>query len=315
MDVLIGRVVYTSLLNEGGGVKADLTIWRDAADEFTVVTGGASGMADRKWFRDHLPEDRSVELFDLTSGWCTVGVWGPRARDLLSSVADADVSNEGFPFATCRWITVDTIEVLASRLSYVGELGWEIYARMPEGRRLWDILWEAGRPLGAVPVGVGVYLTSGRLEKGYRAHGNELELEYDLVEAGMARASVKEQDFIGKEAYLKRRAEPPAALLCTLTVDDHTSASGVKRYMLGREPILTTAGDPIVDRKGRRSYVTSAGSGPSVGKHILMAYLPPEHAQAGTKLAVEYFGERYPVTVEVVGATPLFDPSNERMKR
>ncbi len=315
MDVPVGRVVYTSLLNEAGGVKADLTIWRDAADRFTVVTGGASGRSDAKWFRDHLPEDGSAQLFDETSAWCTLGVWGPRARDLLGSASAHDVSHEGFPFASRRWITVGTVPVIASRISYVGELGWELYAPMEQGRHLWDTLWEAGQPLGVVPVGVGVYLTSGRLEKGYRAHGNELELEYDLVEAGMARPTVKEQDFIGKQAYLKQRAEPAAALLCTLTVDDHTSSSGVKRYMLGREPILTPDGEPLVDRKGRRSYVTSAGSGPSIGKHILMAYLPPEHAEVGTKLAVASFGERFPVTVEVVGAAPLFDPSNERMKR
>src|SRR6266545_4110512 len=101
-----------------------------------------------------------------------------------------------------------------------------------------------------------------RLEKSYRAHGNELELEYDLVEAGMAGPAVKDVDFIGRDPYLKQRAEEPAAVLCTLTVDDPTSASGVKRYMLGREPILSRDGEPLVDAKGRRSHVTSAGSGP-----------------------------------------------------
>ena len=135
--------------------------------------------------------------------------------------------------------------------------------------------------------------------------------------ARLARAetlSIKEQDFIGKDAYVKQRDAEPAALLCTLTVDDHTSSAGVDRYMLGREPVLTPDGTPIVDRKGRGSYVTSAGSGPSVGKHILLAYLPPEQAQVGANLAVEYFAERYPVTVAVVGSTPLFDPENRRVK-
>jgi glycine cleavage system aminomethyltransferase T len=204
---------------------------------------------------------------------------------------------------------------MASRISYVGELGWELHCPTEQGRKLWDTLWEAGQPLGVLPVGLGVYLTTGRLEKSYRAHGSELELEYDLVEAGMARKSVKDQEFVGKAAYLRQRDGEPAALLCTLTVDDHTSSSGVKRYMLGREPILTRDGAPLVDRKGRRSYVTSAGSGPSVGKHILMAYLPPESAHVGTELAVEYFGERYPVTVAVAGSAPLFDPENARVKQ
>jgi len=225
------------------------------------------------------------------------------------------VSNEGFPFATCRTVTLGTLEVLASRISYVGELGWELYVPTEQGERLWDILWEAGQPLGVLPVGLGVYLTTGRLEKGYRAYGNELEPEFDPVESGLARKTVKEQDFIGKEAHVKQRDEEPAAILCTLTVDDHTSPSGAKRYMLGHEPILTPDGEPIVDRKGRRSYVTSAGSGPSVGKHILMAYLPPDRARADTGLSVEYFGHRYPVSVAVVGNTPLFDPTNERVRR
>ncbi len=315
MDVPIGRVVYTPLLNPAGGVKADLTIMRLGPSEFRVVTGGFSGMFDKKWFVDHLPDDGSAQVHDMTSAWCTVGVWGPRARDLLGSVTRDDVSHEGFGFATCREIQIDTLPVLASRMSYVGELGWELYLPMEEGARLWDLLWEAGRPLGVAPVGMGVYATTGRLEKSYRAHGNELELEYDLVEAGMAGPTVKDEDFVGRGAYLEQRAREPAALLCSLTVDDHTSSSGVKRFMLGREPVLSADGEPLVDGKGRRSYVTSAGAGPSIGKHILMAYLPLEQAKVGTRLAVEYFGGRYPVTVAAVGATPLFDPENERMKR
>jgi glycine cleavage system aminomethyltransferase T/glycine/D-amino acid oxidase-like deaminating enzyme len=315
MDVPVGRVVYTPLLNPAGGVKADLTIMRLSDDRFRVVTGGFSGMADRKWFASDLPEDGSAQLHDQTSAWCTLGLWGPRARDVLGAVTRDDVSHEGFPFATCRWIEVDTLAVLASRISYVGELGWELYVPMEQGARLWGLVWEAGEPHGIAPVGIGVYATTARLEKCYRAHGNELELEYDLVEAGMAGPMVKDVDFIGRDAYLKQRAEEPAAVLCSLTVDDPTSASGVKRYMLGREPILSRDGEPLVDAKGRRSYVTSAGSGPSVARHILMAYLPPDRAKAGGELAVEYFGERFPVTVAAVGSTPLFDPSNERLKR
>jgi glycine cleavage system aminomethyltransferase T len=171
-----------------------------------------------------------------------------------------------------------------------------------------------GGPHGIVPFGIGVYGTTGRLEKGYRAHGAELELEFDLVEADMQRPKVKDAAFIGRAAYLEQRSRPPVATLCTLTVDDNTSASGAKRYMLGREPILTPDGGPITDVKGRRSFVTSAGSGPSVGSHILLSYLPPAYAVAGTKLLVEYFEERYPVTVAVVGSTPLFDPENSRVR-
>jgi glycine cleavage system aminomethyltransferase T/glycine/D-amino acid oxidase-like deaminating enzyme len=314
MDVPVGRVVYTPLLNEAGGIKSDLTIMRLGKDLFRVVTGGAHGMGDRKWFSDHLPEDGSAQLYDATSTWATLGIWGPRARDVVASATSDDVSHDGFPFGTARTIELGGIPVLASRISYVGELGWELYVPMEGGARLWDTLCEAGEAHRIVPFGIGVYGTTGRLEKGYRAHGAELELEFDLVEADMTRPRVKDAEFIGRDAYLEQRSRAPVATLCTLTVDNNTSSSGVKRYLLGREPILTADGAPITDAKGRRSFVTSAGSGPSVGKHILLSYLPPEYAVSGTPLLVEYFGERYPVTVAVVGSTPLFDPENSRIR-
>src|SRR6266702_3479596 len=314
MDVPVGRNVYTPVLSTHGGFKSDLTIMRLGDEQFRVVTGGASGMSDKKWFSDHLPADGSAQLHDLTSAMSTIGLWGPRARDILSAATSDDVSNDGFKFGTCRSIDIGTVRVLASRISYVGDLGWELHVPMEQGLLLWDTLWEAGRPHGLAACGIGVYGTTGRLEKCYRAHGNELETEYNVVEAGMAAPRVKADDFVGKEAHLRHREEEPAAILCTLTVDDHTSKGGEKRYMLGREPIVTRGGKRLVDRHGRGSYVTSAGAGPSVGKHILMAYLPPENAKAGEQLAVEYMGERYPVSVAVAGSTPLFDPENLRVK-
>jgi glycine cleavage system aminomethyltransferase T/glycine/D-amino acid oxidase-like deaminating enzyme len=314
MDVALGRVVYTPVLSQSGGFKSDLTIMRLGDEQFRVVTGGAHGTADMKWFADHLPEDGSAQVTDLTSAWCTVGLWGPRARDILASVTSDDVSHEGFPFATCKTVEVDTLRVLASRISYVGDLGWELYVPIEQGAKLWDIVTEAGAPHGIVPAGIGVYGTTGRLEKCYRAFGFELDDDYDVVEAGMAWGSVKEQEFVGKEEHVAQRESEPAATLCTLTVDDHTSSTGVKRYMLGREPILTRDGKPITDAKGRRSHANSAGAGPSIGKHILLSYLPPEHANEGEQLLVEYLGEQYPVTVDIVGTTSIFDPDNARIR-
>ena len=314
MHVANGRVVYTSFLDDAGGFRADLTIMRLGPRHFRVVTGGATGMMDYKWITDHLPDDGSASVSDATSAWATFGLWGPRARDILSRVTADDISNEGFAFGTCREIEVAGMTVLASRISYVGELGWELYIPPEQGAKLWDTVFEAGQPDGLVPAGIGVYGTTGRLEKGYRAYGAELDASYNLVEAGMTRPKVKGEDFVGKAAYLRQREAPPAAVLCTLTVDDHASASGDLRYMLGGEPVLTDEGEPLMDARGRHSYVTSAGSGPSVGKHLLMAYLPPEQAVAGTPLAVEYMGEQYPVTVAVAGSTPLFDPANERVR-
>jgi glycine cleavage system aminomethyltransferase T len=314
VDVTPGRTVYTPLLNGAGGILADLTIMRLAHDRFRVVTGGGMGMRDKKIFQDALPPDGSAQLFDATSELTTIGLWGPRARDILAGVTSDDVSHAGFPFLTSKTVEINGVRALASRISYVGELGWEFYAPMEQGRRVWDALWEAGQPHDVVPVGIGTYAVTARIEKGYRAHGNELELDFNLVDAGMARPSVKDADFVGKASYLDQRATGPTAILCTLTLEKATSKSGVKRYMLGREPILSKAGAPLTDAHGRRSYVTSAGSGPSVGKHLLMSYLPPEQAVVGTELLVEYLGEQYPVTVAVAGATPLFDPENARIR-
>jgi glycine cleavage system aminomethyltransferase T len=250
----------------------------------------------------------------MTSALCTLGLWGPKAPAVMKSVASDDLSDKGLPFSSAKQMSIGPVPVWALRISYVGEMGWELYAPFEQGQLLWDILWKAGREHNLVPGGIGVYGTTGRLEKGYRLYGNELDLEYSPFECGLARRSVKPQEFIGKEAYLKGAGEQPAATLCTLVVDSHISSTGEPRYMLGREPVLTPDGNPIVDRKGRRSFVTSAGSGPSLGKHLLMAYLPPELGREGTKLAVEYFSELYPVTVAVAGTWPLFDPANTRMK-
>ncbi len=204
--------------------------------------------------------------------------------------------------------------MLASRISYVGELGWELYVPMEHAAQLWDTLLDAGAPHGAVPVGIGVYGTTGRIEKGYRAFGFELDAERSIVEAGMQRPKVKAADFVGRDTYLAQRDAAPQTVLCTLTVDDHTSKSGEKRYMLGGEPILTRDGGTLTDGHGHHPYVTTAGSAPSLGKHVLLAYLPVDAATVGNELAVSYMEELYPVTVGSVDATPLFDPTNERIK-
>jgi glycine cleavage system aminomethyltransferase T len=186
---------------------------------------------------------------------------------------------------------------------------------MENARAVWDLIAEAGKDSGIVPVGGGVYGTTGRLEKGYRLMGAELDGEYTPVEAGLARPKVKSADFVGKAAYLAAREATPAAILCTLTVDDHVSPrDGIKRYMTGGETILTLDGNRIVDSEGRISTVTTAGAGPSLGKFLLMAYLTPEHAVVGNRLLVHYMNETYPVSVAVAGSTPVFDPTDARMK-
>ena len=312
-DRPVGRSIYTPLLTPEGGIRADLTIQRLAGDRFRVVTGAFDGARDATWFRRHLPADGSVQFEDRSDALCTIGVWGPRAEALLERIADIPLSQEAFPYGTGREAVLDGVPATMLRISYVGENGWEIYAPAPGGVRLWDAIREAGADLEARPVGIGVYGTTGRLEKGYALMGADLTSEYTPVEAGLARRGLKRADFIGKKACLRARAEGPAAKLCTLTMDRHADASGVHRFPTGgAEPILTLDGERIVDARGRESRVTSAGMGPSVGKYILLAYLPPERAMPGTRLQVLYMNERFPITV--APARALFDPRNERMR-
>ena len=175
---------------------------------------------------------------------------GPRARDILASTTGADLSHEGFPFATCATIEMGPLRVLASRISYVGDLGWELYVPIEQGAKLWDVVWEAGRPHGVVPAGIGVYGTTGRLEKCYRAFGFELDGEYNVVEAGMAWGKVKEQDFVGKEAYVSHRESEPAAVMCTLTSTSTASTESRALHARG-EPVLARRA-PLTDAHGPR---------------------------------------------------------------
>ncbi|WP_419948168.1 GcvT family protein [Candidatus Palauibacter sp.] len=308
-----GTSIYTPLLTPDGGFRADLTIQRLAADRFRVVTGAFDGARDAAWFRKHLPGDGSARFEDVSAGTSTLGVWGPAAVALLETISGVNLSQAAFPYATVRDVALDGIPVTMCRISYVGESGWEIYVETALAPRVWDAVWETGRAFGLRPVGAGVYGTTGRMEKGYALMGAELTSEYSPVEAGLARPRVKRADFTGRAAYLKARTAGPAASLCTLTVDDHADASGLARFPTGgNEPLLGPDGERIVDALGRESRVTSAGMGPSVGKYLLMAYLPPESAAPGTRLRVLYMNETFPVTV--AAATALFDPSGARMR-
>jgi glycine cleavage system aminomethyltransferase T len=290
-------------------------------EHYRVVTGAFDGGRDNYWFRRHLPDDGSVTFTDRTSGICTIGVWGPKAVATMTPIVSdrssrpCDLSQAGFPYGSVREVLVDGVPSTMFRISYVGESGWEVYTNTEHGLRVWDTIWEAGQAHDVRPVGLGVYAVTGRIEKGYRLMGAELESEYDPVEAGLARPRVKSADFIGKEPYLAARERDPSAVLCTLAMLDHTSAEGIERYPTGgNEPILTLDGERIVDSKGRVSRVTTAGAAPSLDTYLLMAYLPPEHAVEDSELRVMYMNELYPVRVARVGSRPLFDPDDERMK-
>ena len=320
VDVPVGRSVYTPLLTPHGGFRGDLTIMRLGDQRFRVITGAFDGGRDKYWFTRHMPADGSVTFTDSTSGTCTIGVWGPDAEATMAKIVTGqsksyDVSQAGFPYGAVREVLIDGVPCTMFRISYVGENGWEIYTNTEHGLRVWDSIWEAGEEFGIRPIGIGVYAVTGRIEKGYRLMGAELESEYNPVEAGLARPKVKSADFIGKAAYLAARDAEPVTTLCTLAMLDHASADGTLRYPTGgNEPILTLDGERIVDAHGRVSRVTTAGAAPSLDSYLLLAYLPPEHAVEGNELRVMYMNELFPVSVERVGSQPLFDPDDTRMK-
>ncbi len=299
MDQPVGRATYTAMLTPGGGIKCDLTVTRLAEDVFWVVTGGGTGPMDLAWLQKHAPTDGSVHIANVSSAWTTLGVWGPRARDLVQSVSYEDWSNAAFPYLTARDLFIGHVPVRAVRLSYAGELGWEVYTPSEYGLALWDTLWEAGQPFGVIAAGGGAF-DSLRLEKGYRAWGADIHTDYNPYEAGLGFAvRLNKGDFLGKAALEKIRAEGVRRRLCALVLDDPRVA------LMGKEPVLTPGAETVL------GYVTSANYGYSVRKSLAYAYLPVTHAAEGARVEVYSFGDRFPATV---AKEPLFDPRNERLK-
>ena len=315
MDVANGKVVYTPVLSPSGTFKSDLTVMRLGDEQFRVVTGGAHGMADMKWYADHAPADGSAQVTDLTSAWTTLGLWGPRARDILASLTSRRRVARVLRFASCRTIEIDSLRVLASRISYVGELGWELYVPMEQGAKLWDLVREAGEPHGVVPAGIGVYGTTGRLEKCYRAFGFELDADYDVVEAGMAWGRVKTPDFVGKEAHVGHRESEPAAVLCTLTVDDHTSADGVEA-LHARPRAGALEGRQAAGRRARPPLVRDERRRRAVDRQAHPALVPAAGAarSSARSCSSSSSASTIPVTVACNDSTPVFDPENSRVK-
>lgn len=314
----VGRATYTPWLTPDGGFHSDLTMQRVADDVVNVVTGVFDGGRDLAWMKKYMPKDGSVTVTDRTLETSTLGLWGPNAPAVLAQLTDADLGHDGSPYGSLVPVTLDCggtdVSAMLFRISYVGDTGWEIYVGWDDAPALWDALMAAGADHGIRATGGGVYGTSGRLEKGYRLQGAELESEYNPLEAGLARPKVKSADFIGKEAYLAARDQgDPEVQMCVLTVEDQTDSQGRTRWMQGgNEPLLDPDGNVIFDSHGRVSRVTTAGYGPSVGKHLLMAYLPQEFAAPGTELQVMYMNETFPV--KVVGPNGPFDPDDTRLK-
>ncbi len=311
-DTPIGKGIYTHFLDHAGGIRADLTLVRLAADHYRVMDGGDSGNRDYVWMK-RMAEDRGFDatVTDRSEEYICIGLWGPNARTTLQAVADSpeELTLENFPFVTVKDITVQGTPVQAFRISYVGEQGWELHCRYEHGLALWDALYGQG----VTPVGVETYANTRRLEKSLRLQNADLLTEYNLIEAGLARPKVKAANFHGKDAYLKiREREHQPAYLCTLTMTNNVDANGVARYPVGTSPIMDTDGNVLIDSEGRRSYITSIAYGPTIGKNIALGYLPQDYCEVGRELTMEYFGETYPLKVESVGYRPLYDPDNEK---
>ena len=290
----VGAVTYTQLLNPRGGIECDFTVTRLGDDHFRIVTGTAFGQHDLAWIRQHAPDDGSVHVADRTSSLACLGVWGPRARDLLKPLTTTDLANESFPYMTAQEVAVGPVPCMAVRVTYVGELGWELYCPTEYGARLWDVLWEAGREHGLVAGGYKA-IDSLRLEKGYRVWGADITPEDTPFEAGLGFAvKLEKGDFVGRDALAA--APPPERLLRCLVLDD------ARAVALGSEPVRVA--NALVGR------VTSGGYGYTVERSIAYAYLPAEH-DLGTVVEVEIFGEWVSATV---AAEPLYDPSGERIR-
>lgn len=311
----IGKGVYTHFLDDKGGIRADLTIVRLAEDRFRVICGGDTGHRDLVWIRQMAAKrNADITIDNQTHKLATLGLWGPKARETLAQfVDDPDtISLDGFPFATAKKITVCGVSVWAFRISYVGEQGWELYFAFEDGLKIWDAFFSAG----VVPIGVETYANSRRLEKSLRLQNADLETDYNLYEADLARPVVKKADFHGKAAYVaQREKDQQSAYLCTLVMLDNHDKNGVARFPVGEWPVLDKdSGEVLVDSEGRRSFTTSIVYGPSLGVNILLAYIPAEQAEVGKEFTLEYFCEHYPVRLEAEGYRPLLDPDNERQK-
>lgn len=288
----VGSVTYTLALDEAGGVRSDLTVARLGPDRFQV---GANGNLDLDYFQRQLPTDGSVQVRDITGGTCCIGVWGPRARDLVQPLSRQDFSGANLKYFRAIQARIGGVPVTAMRLSYVGELGWEIYTSAENGLRLWDVLWTAGQRFGVIAAGRAAF-NSLRLEKGYRSWGTDMTTEHNPYEAGLGFAvRPAKGEFVGREAIDGLSEDTVSRKLTCLTIDDGHSV------VLGSEPVFRN-GEPA-------GYVTSAAFGHTIGRPIAYAWLPT--SPVGTKVDIQYFGRKIAATVT---AEPLVDPEMTKIR-
>jgi len=297
MEKPIGSTTYTQMLNERGGIECDLTVSRISEDHFYLVSGTAFIKHDLQWLKKHLPSDGSVSIEDITSSKACITLCGPESRNILKQLTRDDISNEGFPYMTCKEITIGNAAVLAIRITYVGELGWELHVPTEYALHLYDQFWEVGKSFGLVNAGYRC-IDSLRLEKGYRYWSGDISPEYTPFEAGLDFCvKLDKGDFLGRKALLTQKEKGLTRKLCCFKID-----SG-PLMPVGKEAILD--GDKVV------GIVTSGGFGHTIKKPIALGYLPMDYSKPGTRLQIEVAAKRYEAIVE---KEPLYDPENKKVK-
>jgi 4-methylaminobutanoate oxidase (formaldehyde-forming) len=294
IDRPTGTLSYTQMCNERGGIECDLTIARIDEDRFYIVTGTSFLAHDLDWISRHLPRDGSAMATDVTSSFAVVNLGGPRSRELLERACDDDVSHEGFPFARCRWIHIGCAPALALRVSYHGELGWELHIPTEFAAHVYETLWSAGEDLGIRDVGYRA-LESCRLEKGYVYWSADVTPDDNPYEAGLGfNVHLDKGDFVGRDALTRVKKEGPRRKLCCFTLEKETQ-------LFGTEPIL---------HDGKvLGIVTSGGFGHHVEKTIAYGYLPTEET-GHANYAIAAFGVEVAATRQ---PRAVYDPGRERV--
>ena len=298
IDKPVGKVIYTQMCNPRGTIECDLTIGRLADDRFMLVVGTAFGQRAAWWLNHHLPIDGSVAVREVTSAYGVINVIGPQSRELLQKLTRADVSNQGFAFGTCKNLTVGHAPVISFRVTYVGELGYELYIPTEFAAHVYESLWEAGQDLGLKNAGYRT-ISSLHLEKGYADWGSELTPEYTPFDAGLGFCvALDKDDFIGKKALAKIKIKGPKLKLCSFTID-------------AGEPLMLQGSAPIIHQGEVLGVTTSSGYGHTVKKNICYGYIPAEKADSANGFEIESYKEVYKATLEP--SRVLYDPERQKI--
>lgn len=289
-----GTLTYTQLCNERGGIECDLTIGRTGPESFYIVTGTAFGTHDFAWFERHLPNDGSVRLREITGSKAVINICGPNSRRVLEKVTLDDVSHEAFAFGTLKVLDLQGLEVMALRVTYVGELGWELHIPVEYAQSVYDKLWEAGEEFGIQNAGYRAIETL-RLEKGFRYWSSDITPDYNPYEAGLGFCvDLKKENFLGKEALTQIKQDGPKQRLCCFTIDQEIE-------LFGGETLI--ADGQVV------GVLTSGGFGHTVQKTIAYGYLPTDKLKA-EKFEIECLGVVYSATRH---KGTLYDPKRARI--